>query len=153
MSTRHWSIFSLAAGLLFATSCKKNEPKYLTEPNAIREQLSMASDADGVSVAHPKSIEADSASVRPSKPMGQDRMARLPFLADVLEFAELNLMITQQRLETLIVRQHLLVRVDQKADEKTFFISTKDGENVIVMFRHRKCSGIQRMLRNVPGPT
>jgi hypothetical protein len=77
--------------------------------------------------------------------------ASLTFLTDVPEFHGLHLAITEDDLNSLIAANDLLVIVTGEGDEKSYHVYRKDGENVIVMFRDGKCSGVQRMRRDVSG--
>lgn len=76
---------------------------------------------------------------------------KLDFLSDIPEFQGLHTGITEAELRSLIAANGLLVTVTGEGDEKSYHVYRKDGENVIVMFRDGKCSGIQRMRRDASG--
>ena len=77
--------------------------------------------------------------------------SRLPFLANIPEFHELDLTITEDALAALITENGLLVKITKNESSKTYHIYRQDGENVIVMFKEGKCSGIQKMRRDPLG--
>ena len=77
--------------------------------------------------------------------------AKLDFLSEISEFHQLHLGITEDELKSLIAANDLLVTVNEKDGEKSYHVYRRDGENVIVMFRDGKCSGVQRMRRDVSG--
>jgi formylmethanofuran dehydrogenase subunit D len=79
--------------------------------------------------------------------MPRDPFAGMYFLDDTPEFQEINLAVTEEELDNIISKNHLLKAVSGEAGHKFYRIFRQDGENVIVMFRGWKCSGIQRMLR------
>lgn len=56
--------------------------------------------------------------------------------------------ITKENLKVLIAKNALLIRVSGDETQRAYHIYRWDGENVIVMFRDGKCSGIQRMMRD-----
>ena len=74
--------------------------------------------------------------------------ARLGFLADLPEFYELDLTVTEETLKRIIAEKGLrnICTWDDKA--KTWHVYRRDGENVIVTFRDGKCSGVQRMRKD-----
>jgi hypothetical protein len=71
--------------------------------------------------------------------------ANLEFLSDVPEFHDLHMATTEEELEALITKNNLLVKVNDDSEQKSYHVYRQDGENVIVMFREGKLSGIQRM--------
>ena len=75
----------------------------------------------------------------------QAAKAKLDFLADVPEFRELNLKITEEQLKQIIVKHKLVDRTSTTGGQTSHMLYNRGGECVIVMFRDGKCSGIQRM--------
>ena len=77
--------------------------------------------------------------------------ATLDFLSDVWEFRQLHSGTTEDELKSLITANDLSATVSEKDGDKSYHVYRRDGENVIVMFREGKCSGVQRMRRDVSG--
>ena len=75
------------------------------------------------------------------------------FLANLPEFRDLDLSITEERLQGLIAQRNLRSTVGQNGDTKSYHLFRPDGENIIVMFRDGKCAGIQRMRKDTPPAT
>jgi hypothetical protein len=80
--------------------------------------------------------------------MSRDPFAGMYFLDDTPEFQAINVAVTEQELEDIIRKNNLYKSVSGTAGHKFYRIYRRDGENVIVMFRGWRCSGIQRMLRS-----
>jgi len=79
----------------------------------------------------------------------KQRATALDFLSDIREFREFQLKMSEEKIKELIDKNHLLVRSDEKDGQRNYHVFRKDGENVIVMFNGGKCSGIQRMRRDL----
>ena len=74
--------------------------------------------------------------------------ATLGFLADLPEFRELDLSVTEKMLQRMIAEKGLRNISTKDRVMKTCHVYRGDGENVIVMFKDGKCSGIQRMRKD-----
>jgi hypothetical protein len=69
----------------------------------------------------------------------------LEFLAGIPEFRDLHLDMSERQLQLHIKLHSLASRFHEEGDETAYHLYTEEGENVIVMFRNGRCSGIQRM--------
>lgn len=69
----------------------------------------------------------------------------LEFLAGIPEFRGLRLDMPQRQLRLHIKRHSLATLFHETDDETSYHVYTGQGENVIVMFRNDRCTGIQRM--------
>ena len=83
---------------------------------------------------------------RDEKPVGKDQgKAKLDFLAELPEFHELGLSVTEKSLQRMIAANGLRNIVTEDRQAKSYHVFRKDGENVTVTFKDGKCTGVQRM--------
>jgi hypothetical protein len=74
--------------------------------------------------------------------------AGLEFLAQIPELGALRLDMTEDDLKAILEKENLRATVSESErtkGERNYHVFAGNGENVIVMFREGKCSGIQRM--------
>jgi hypothetical protein len=69
----------------------------------------------------------------------------LEFLRTVGELRGISLEISEPDFLKLIDSQDLKVEKSSNADGSSYYISTKSGENIVVMFGEGVCTGIQRL--------
>jgi len=79
--------------------------------------------------------------------------AKLDFFADVPDFHDLHLRLTEDQLKGIAAENSLDLRIAESEKETTYVLLNRKGECAIVMFRDGSCSGVQRMRHVHPVPS
>jgi len=74
--------------------------------------------------------------------------AKLGLFADLPEFHELDLSVTEKTLQRMIAEKGLRNICTEDSVRKTYHVYRSDGENAVVMFQQGKCAGVQRMRKD-----